>query len=170
MHPGFYGWWKHRHGGNDCGPESFGDGRGRGEGERGGPGHEHRHGRGRFAFEFGGDDGGGFGVRRPLRFLAHKLELDESQVAELAAILNELKTERAQAAVDDRRTIASFADALAGEAYDEKKAGDAASARVKSAERLRDAVSAALRKIHTLLAPEQRQRLAYLIRTGVVSI
>jgi Spy/CpxP family protein refolding chaperone len=171
MHPGFYGWWKHRHGGSDCGPESFGEGRGCGEGERGGPGREHRHGRGRgFGFEFGGEDGGGFGVRRPLRFLAHKLELDESQVAELAVILNELKTERAQAAVDDRRTIASFADALAGEAYDEKKAADAAAARVKSAERLRDAVSAALRKIHTLLAPEQRQRLAYLIRTGVVTI
>jgi Spy/CpxP family protein refolding chaperone len=169
MHPGFYGWWKHRHGEGDCGPESCGEGRGRHHGE--GHGHEHRHGRGRgFGFEFGGDDGGGFGVRRPLRFLAHKLELDESQVAELAALLNELKTERAQAAVDDRRTVASFADALAGDAYDEKKAADAAAARVKSAERLRDAVSAALRKIHALLAPEQRQRLAYLIRTGVVTI
>ena len=47
---------------------------------------------------------GGFGVRRPLRFLAHKLELDEKQITELARILDELKTERAQAAVDDRRT------------------------------------------------------------------
>src|SRR5262245_8462388 len=45
--------------------------------------------------------GGGFGVRRPLRFLAHKLELDEQQVVQLARILDELKTERAQAAVDD---------------------------------------------------------------------
>ena len=70
----------------------------------------------------------------------------------------------------DRRTIASFADALAGESFDDKKAAEAAAARVKSAERLRDAVAEALRKIHTLLEPEQRQRLAYLIRTGVVSI
>src|SRR5882757_6651821 len=51
----------------------------------------------------------GFGVRRPLRFLAHKLELDEKQVVEMARILDDLKTERAQAAVDDRRTLAEFA-------------------------------------------------------------
>src|SRR5262245_16435497 len=54
-----------------------------------------------------------FGVRRPLRLLAYKLDLDAEQVSELARILNELKTERAQAEVDDRRTVATFADALA---------------------------------------------------------
>ena len=71
--------------------------------------------RGRFQYEAGGDfgEGGSFGVRRPLRFLAHKLELDETQVAELASILNDLKTERAQAAVDDRRTVVEIADAAA---------------------------------------------------------
>src|SRR5688572_7418752 len=67
---------------------------------------------------FGDDEGGGFGVRRPLRFLAHKLELDDKQVAQLARILDELKTERAQVAVDDRRTLSDFADALAGEQFD----------------------------------------------------
>jgi len=41
--------------------------------------------------DFGGG-GGGLGVRRPLRFLAHKLELRETQVASLAKILNDLKT------------------------------------------------------------------------------
>src|SRR5207244_3357986 len=46
---------------------------------------------------------GGFGVRRPLRFLAHKLDLDDRQVAALARILDALKTERAQAEVDRRR-------------------------------------------------------------------
>ena len=50
--------------------------------------------------------GGGFGVRRPLRFLAHKLDLDNDQVVQLARILDELKIERAQAAVDDRRALA----------------------------------------------------------------
>ena len=30
---------------------------------------------------------GGFGVRRPLRFLVYKLGLDEKQIAELAQIL-----------------------------------------------------------------------------------
>ena len=51
----------------------------------------------------------GFGVRRPLRLLAYKLELDHKQVEQLARILDELKTERAQAAVDDRRTLTAFA-------------------------------------------------------------
>jgi hypothetical protein len=45
----------------------------------------------------GGDEtAGGFGVRRPLRFLAHRLELDEKQVAALAKVLDDLKIERAQ--------------------------------------------------------------------------
>src|SRR5436309_8370146 len=85
-------------------------------------------------------DGGGFGVRRPLRFLAHKLDLDERQVAELARILDELKTERAQGEVDRRRSLTAFADALAGEAFDAAKAADAGELRVESAQRLREAV------------------------------
>ena len=64
----------------------------------------------------------GFGVRRPLRFLAHKLDLDEKQITELVRILDELKTERAQAEVDDRRALAEFADAVAGEVFDTAKA------------------------------------------------
>ena len=39
---------------------------------------------------------GSLGVRRPLRFLAWKLELDDEQLGEVAKILGELKTERAQ--------------------------------------------------------------------------
>jgi hypothetical protein len=120
----------------------------------------------------GWDDGGGggFGVRRPLRFLAYKLELDDDQVGELARILNELKTERAQAEVDRRRTVTAFADAVAGETFNVGKAGEGGTLRVQSAERLRDAVIRALQQIHGLLRPEQRSRLAYLIRTGTLII
>jgi Spy/CpxP family protein refolding chaperone len=121
-------------------------------------------------FGDGGDGGGGFGVRRPLRFLAYKLGLDERQVTELARVLNELKLERAQAEVDRRRTVASLADAVAGEAFETAKANEGGDLRVKSAERLRDAVIKALQQIHALLDPEQRQRLAYLIRTGTLVI
>ena len=164
MHPAFYGWWKQRHGGgHGCGGEAHA-----GHGDW----HEHEARGPRARYDFSGDfgDHGQFGVRRPLRFLAHKLDLDETQVAELAAILNDLKTERAQAAVDDRRTVAAFADSVGQEQFDEGKAADAAAARVKSAERLRDAVMASLRRIHGLLGPDQRQRLAYLIRTGTVTL
>ena len=114
--------------------------------------------------------GGGFGVRRPLRFLAHKLDLDERQVGELARILDELKTERAQAEVDRRRTLSAFADALSAAEFDTVKAGEGGDLRAKSAERVRDAVLKALRQIHAVLNADQRVRLAYLIRTGTLVI
>jgi len=41
---------------------------------------------------------------------------------------------------------------------------------VATAERLRDAVTNALRKLHALLEKDQRERLAYLIRTGVLAL
>jgi Spy/CpxP family protein refolding chaperone len=113
--------------------------------------------------------GGGWGVRRPLRFLAHKLDLDEKQVAELARILDELKIERAQAEVDDRRARAEFADALLGETFDADKASAAGERRVQSAGKVRDALTHALRAIHALLKPEQRERFAYLVRTGILA-
>jgi Spy/CpxP family protein refolding chaperone len=128
------------------------------------------HGRWQRHFYSDPDPSSGFGVRRPLRFLAWKLQLDEAQVGRLAAVLSELKTERAQAAVDDRRALTAFADALAGERFDEGKAHEARDARVKSADRLQSAVERALTGIHALLDPEQRERLAYLIRTGALTL
>jgi len=105
-----------------------------------------------------------------MRFLAYKLELNERQVSELARILDELKTERAQAEVDRRRSLSAFADAVAGDTFDDGKAKQAAGARVATAERLRDAVTGALGRLHALLDKDQRERLAYLIRTGVLSL
>jgi Spy/CpxP family protein refolding chaperone len=176
MHPGFAYWWharRHSHGG--CGDHAE-----HGPGAHfGGPGdHDHGHGHGPPWARHGGGGGGGddelgggsFGVRRPLRFLAHKLDLNDDQVAELARILDDLKIERAQGAVDQRRTTSSFADAVATAAFDESKVKEAAEARVKSAERLRDAVVKALGRIHALLDGEQRGKLAYLLRTGALSI
>jgi hypothetical protein len=187
MHPGMMAWWQYaRRHGAPCGDEatacSPSHGGGHGAHGEGGHAEGHRHERGRHGWggrhgDEGGayaspdhDDFGGFGVRRPLRFLSHKLELDEAQTTELARVLNELKTERAQAAVDYRRTTAAIADAIAAESLDDAKLAQATSERVKSAERLRDAVGGAIRKIHGLLTTEQRGRFAYLIRTGVLSI
>lgn len=123
---------------------------------------------------FSGDEGfgsgGGFGVRRPLRFLAHKLELDDKQVVLLARILDQLKTERAQAAVDDRRALGEFADALAGDAFDTTKAAAAGDRRVESNKRLRETLLRSLQEIHAMLNAEQRARLAHLIRTGVLVV
>lgn len=163
MHPGILHWWFSHKRGDDgdcearvgCGPSACGS-------------HDTRRRDGLFA---AGDEAASpFGVRRPLRFLAHKLDLDETQVAELARILDLLKTERAQAEVDHRRSLSAFADAVAGAEFDAGRAADAATSRVTTAERLRQAVITALERLHAALRPDQRQRLAYLLRTGVVTI
>ena len=109
-------------------------------------------------------------MRRPLRFLAYKLELDERQVAELAMVLDAVKTERAQAEVDQRRATAAYADLLGAERFDEAAATKISEARVRSAEHLQSAVQAALGKIHALLEPTQRERLTYLLRTGALRL
>jgi len=119
-------------------------------------------------FHSGEEPGGGFGVRRPLRFLAWKLGLAEPQVSEFAAILNDLKTERAQAAVDDRRSLTALADAAAGESFDQARADVARQLRLQSAERLQGAVVQALSRMHALLDQEQRSRLAFLLRSGTL--
>lgn len=172
MHPGFFGWW-HRRGADGegasavdgCGPSACGP-----RARRCGPGAFHGHVHGGWHGHGHGDGVGGLGVRRPLRFLAFKLGLDDAQVAELAKILNELKTERAQAEVDHRRTLSAFADAVSGEAFDQKKAHDAAQLRTDSTQKLGAAIEQALTRIHALLTNEQREQLAYLIRTGVLAI
>jgi Spy/CpxP family protein refolding chaperone len=167
MHPGFIPHWKRQR----CGESRVGAGYGPGEGRgwRRGPAWE---------YEMAGEDdpgpygfgGGAFGVRRPLRFLAYKLELEDAQVGELAKILDEIKTERAQAAVDHRRTLSAFADAISSDAFDRAKAEAAAKLRLESADRVRGAVVTALGRLHELLNPDQRKRLAYLIRTGTLTI
>jgi len=190
MHPLYAAWQRathrlvgrsHCHSGHEHGRHEHGQGHGH-------PGHEgHRrwfggrcgpgggggdHGNGFGGEEGGGFDGGagGFGVRRPLRFLAYKLGLEERQVAELAVILDTLKTERAQAEVDQRRTTAAYADLLVAETFDGAAATAVTSERVRSAQRVQEAVQAALGKIHALLVDEQRKRLTYLLRTGTLRL
>jgi hypothetical protein len=163
MHPAFIWWWKNARREHACG-----HGEHMHMGGRGGHGHGPHFGGAGGPEE--GIFGGPFGVRRPLRFLAHKLDLSEEQTAELARIIDELKTERAQAEVDHRRTITAFADALEGAEFGEPRAREGGDLRVKSAERLRDAVIKALSRIHALLNDDQRKRLSYLVRTGVVTL
>jgi Spy/CpxP family protein refolding chaperone len=182
MYPGMMGWWKHahRHGGDEGPRGGCGSGGGveahvecgPGGGRHGGHGRGWGRGFGEDVFAGPDHDGhfGGFGVRRPLRFLAYKLELEEAQVEELASILNDLKTERAQGEVDHRRSTAAIAAAIAGETLDQSQLAAATDARVKSAERLRDAVVKAIGRIHAMLTAEQRTRFAYLIRTGALTI
>lgn len=110
----------------------------------------------------------GLGVRRPLRFLAWKLQLDDAQMKQVAAILDQLKIERAQAEVDDRRAVSLLAEASEGDAFDRAKADEAAALRTKSADRVQRKVVESIERLHALLNSEQRARLAYLLRTGTL--
>jgi Spy/CpxP family protein refolding chaperone len=178
MHPGMFAWWHaRRHAA--CGDEGSsaeadcGSRRSRGRAECGsGPWGWHAAPHGPHASDGRGDDlgSGSFGVRRPLRFLAFKLDLDEAQTTEFAAILSALKTERAQSAVDQRRTTAALADAVGAESFDEGGAKAAADERVKSTERVEAAVSRALGRMHAVLRSDQRTTLAYLLRTGALAM
>jgi len=152
MHSMVMSWWRaHRRGCADWAAAGCGSG-----------------GRGDDAAENEGFGGGAFGVRRPLRFLAYKLELDQRQVSELAKILDELKTERAQAEVDDRRALALLADAAQSDPFDASRAAEAGRLRTQATERVQKQVIESLGRIHARLEPEQRARLAYLLRTGAL--
>jgi len=160
MHPGFMSWWARHHGPSRFEYAAAGCG----------PGRTRWHGGESGGDEPGGFGGGPFGVRRPLRFLAFKLGLDDSQTAELAAVLDGLKTERAQAAVDHRRMTSAVADLFAAPAFDAAKVAQAGAQRVTSATRLADAQAVALQRVHAMLDDEQRKVFAYLLRTGIIAI
>jgi len=131
--------------------------------------HEERLSRGLRFEQRGGDSddffGAGLGVRRPLRFLAWRLDLTEEQTSSLARSLEKLKLERAQAALDLRRAAAALADAFEGD-FARAQAEAAGEQRAASTRRVQDAVAKALEELHALLEPEQRRALAELIRTG----
>ena len=135
MHPGFYYRWKRSQ--DDRGHEERASACGR-EGWR-----RHARSHGRSAYQ-----ASGFGVRRPLRYMAHRLDLDDEQIDTLAGILNVLKTERAQARLDEQRSIAGIADAVEGEDFQAEAAAEALSLRVAAAERLKDEVLTTLQKTH----------------------
>lgn len=122
----------------------------------------------------GGGEGrwgrGPWGVRRPLRFMARQLDLDEDQVAELAAILDDLKTQRAQTRVDRRKAVSVFADVFLEDTFDADRVKEACAARAESERLVEEAVAKALARTFALLDKEQRKRLAYLLRSEGLSI
>lgn len=135
---------------------------------RGGPFHRphgpHAHG------PHGRGPGGGFGMRRPLRFLVEHLGLDDAQASELSRVIDELRLEREQAALDGRRAQGRLADLLEGDPLDVPAVEAAADGRLAAAKRERDAIVAALGRLHRALKPEQRTKLATLLRSGPFSL
>ena len=118
------------------------------------------------------NSGGGprnFGVRRPLRYLTWRLDLDESQTRRMARVLNQLKTEHEQAAVDEKRTVAALAKSMESGTPTLDEAREALSGRVQTAEKLREETAKAIVAISDFLDEDQREEFINLILTGSVS-
>jgi Spy/CpxP family protein refolding chaperone len=107
-----------------------------------------------------------FGVRRPLRHLAWKLNLNEEQVRALVDILDRLKTGYGQARLDRQRSTSDVAAAFTAETLDEAQLNAALESRTRATEALNRELSGALKALYALLNPEQRREFAYLLRSG----
>jgi hypothetical protein len=117
-----------------------------------------------------GRHGGSFGVRRPLRYLSYQLDLDESQRRRVAVALDAVKTEREQAALDEKKMAAGLAELIARPDLTDEALTGVLSARVTSTEKVQASVAHAIREIVAVLDPDQREEFAYLLRTGAIQI
>lgn len=114
---------------------------------------------------------GGFGVRRPLRYLSYQLDLDESQRRQIAAALDAVKLEREQAVLDEKKMVAELAELVSAETeaesgLDTDALRAALAPRVQASEKLQKRIARALKQIVEVLDADQRQEFAYLLRTG----
>ena len=114
--------------------------------------------------------GGGFGVRRPLRYLSYHLELDESQRRKLAASFERVKLEREQARLDRKKSDANVADALLGEDVSVDDLRAALSSRSKIESDLQTVLAKELYEIARALDADQLEEFAHLVRTGVLKL
>lgn len=107
-----------------------------------------------------------FGARRPLRHLAWKLHLDESQVRDILEVLDALKTAYQQARLDRDRSTSEIASVFGGEQFDAERASAALAARTRASEALHREQLASMRRMFEILNPDQRRDFAYLLRSG----
>ena len=109
-------------------------------------------------------------MRRPLRYLSYQLDLDESQRRRIAAVLDRVKVEREQSALDDKKMVGDLADLIEKPELSLSSLEDALTARVRSTEQLSKTIARGLSDIVEVLDPDQREEFAYLVRTGTFTI
>jgi Spy/CpxP family protein refolding chaperone len=112
--------------------------------------HRFRHHRGRF------------GARRVLRRIGATPEQEREVLAETDALAEVLHALRA----DARGLRADVAELLAQDAVDPARVAAALDARLGRAKELRARAAQSFAKVHAALGPEQRARLAALVREG----
>ena len=146
--------------GGPCGGGGFGPGGYGGEGEGppwGGRGFR-RWGR--------GGHGGGIGGSFWLRMLYTRLDTTPGQEREIRAAIEELRERARDAKSGMLETRENLGKSIKGEEFD-TSAFEAVSARLDAtSEKMKDALSSALKRIHGVLDPKQRERLADLVSKG----
>lgn len=118
-------------------------------------GRRRRHG-------FGGGPGGSFW----LRSLFYRLDTTPGQEREIRAAIEDLQRSAHDAKEGMKAARGALAKAIGGEVFDEDALGEAQSRADASAAQLKDAFSAALRRVHAVLDAHQRQRLAEILAKG----
>lgn len=139
---------RHLRGGGGCGSH-----------EHGGWGSHRGWGR------FGGRHGG-IGRSFWLRALYARLDTTPGQEREIRAAIEELRERARDAKSGLPETRENIGRAVAGDVFDES-AFEAVSARFDAtAEKMKDALASALKRIHGVLDPKQRERLAEMVGKG----
>lgn len=114
--------------------------------------------------------GGGFGIRRPLRYLSYHLDLDESQRRSVAASFERIKLEREQVELDHKKLDASLADQFARADVSVDDLRQTLAPRTQSDANMQTVVAKELYEISAILDAEQREEFAHLLRTGVLKL
>lgn len=127
------------------------------------PLYESRHHRGSRA-------SGGFGARRPLRYLSYRLDLDDAQQRKVAAVLDRLKTEMEQARLDEKKTLSDLAGLITRENVSVDDLRGALTPRVETARNLQTVIAKAMQEMSELLDADQREELAYLLQSGAFKV
>jgi Spy/CpxP family protein refolding chaperone len=112
---------------------------------------------------------GGIGGSFWLRMLYARLDTTPGQEREIRAAIEELRDRAKDAKSGMLETRESLGKSVAGETFDDA-AFEAVSARVDAtSEKMKDALSSALKRVHAVLDPKQRERLADLVSKGAFS-
>lgn len=132
-----------------CGPGAHGGGL---------EGHDHRGGRGRWR---GG--GGSFSL---LRGFLRRIDATPAQEKEIRAALDDLRAATKEAKQNLEASRANLAHAIGGETFDEIAMGEANVSFDRATAQGKEALEAALRRVHAVLDATQRETLGALIEAG----
>lgn len=114
----------------------------------------------------GGGRRGGIGGSFWLRMLFARVDTTPGQEREIRAAIEDLRDRAKDAKSGMLETRESLGKSVAGETFD-AAAFEAVSARVDAtSEKMKDALASALKRIHAVLDPKQRERLADLVTSG----